>query len=249
MNYKTIYFNLISKAKFENRKRYEKTDSRYIYYEKHHINPKSLGGEDDKDNLVLLTAKEHYIAHKILIEFTEGLDKRNMVFALHKMSYGKTNKHIKCARDYDYVNKLQSIINKGENHPNFGKKRSNESKQKMSKSQLGRIRSKEEKKAISEGLKKTYENGDRLPYKKGLNRDDKEKESISRGLKKVYENGNRIPYWKNKKMTDQTKQKMRESHKNKIWINNGINHKVINKDDNIPAGWIIGMLKRKWKKD
>lgn len=36
------------------------------YFEKHHIVPKCLGGLDTKDNIVKLTAKEHYIIHRIL---------------------------------------------------------------------------------------------------------------------------------------------------------------------------------------
>ena len=35
------------------------------YTEKHHILPKCLGGIDD-DNLIDLTAREHFIAHKML---------------------------------------------------------------------------------------------------------------------------------------------------------------------------------------
>lgn len=35
-------------------------------YELHHITPKCLGGVDTKDNLVLLTIKEHYRAHILL---------------------------------------------------------------------------------------------------------------------------------------------------------------------------------------
>jgi len=36
------------------------------YVEKHHIIPKSCGGSNDKDNLVPLTAREHYIVHMLL---------------------------------------------------------------------------------------------------------------------------------------------------------------------------------------
>jgi len=36
------------------------------YCELHHIIPKCLGGENTKENLVLLTAREHYIAHLLL---------------------------------------------------------------------------------------------------------------------------------------------------------------------------------------
>jgi hypothetical protein len=36
------------------------------YYEEHHILPRCLGGKNNKDNLVLLTAKEHILAHMLL---------------------------------------------------------------------------------------------------------------------------------------------------------------------------------------
>jgi hypothetical protein len=37
-----------------------------VYTEKHHIIPKSLGGNNFPDNLITLTAREHFIAHLIL---------------------------------------------------------------------------------------------------------------------------------------------------------------------------------------
>lgn len=52
MNYTKIY-NLI----IEKRKVVIPTG----YVEEHHIIPRSLGGSDDKSNLVKLTAKEHFI--------------------------------------------------------------------------------------------------------------------------------------------------------------------------------------------
>ena len=36
------------------------------YKERHHVIPKCLGGTNDKNNLIDLYAKEHYIAHKLL---------------------------------------------------------------------------------------------------------------------------------------------------------------------------------------
>jgi hypothetical protein len=36
------------------------------YCEKHHILPKSLGGSDDASNLILLTSRQHYLAHWML---------------------------------------------------------------------------------------------------------------------------------------------------------------------------------------
>lgn len=37
------------------------------YSERHHILPKCMGGTNAKENLVRLTAKEHFIAHKLLV--------------------------------------------------------------------------------------------------------------------------------------------------------------------------------------
>lgn len=41
------------------------------YTEKHHIIPRSMGGKDSKENLVVLTAREHYIAHLLLTKCVE----------------------------------------------------------------------------------------------------------------------------------------------------------------------------------
>jgi len=61
VNYQIIYDNIIKKAKRELR-----TKGGNTYYEKHHIKPKCLGGDDTDDNLVLLTAREHFICHRLL---------------------------------------------------------------------------------------------------------------------------------------------------------------------------------------
>lgn len=61
MNYQTVYNSIIHNAK--NMSRF-KTDT--TYYEKHHIVPRCLMGSDEESNLVLLTAKEHFICHKLL---------------------------------------------------------------------------------------------------------------------------------------------------------------------------------------
>ena len=59
MNYKKIHDDIIQRAK--NRKLIG-------YSETHHITLKSMGGTNKTDNLVKLTAKEHFIIHKLLIE-------------------------------------------------------------------------------------------------------------------------------------------------------------------------------------
>lgn len=61
MDYKNLYNKLIEKTV-----NYKRARSKNLYLEKHHIVPKSLGGTEEQDNLVLLTYKEHYIAHHLL---------------------------------------------------------------------------------------------------------------------------------------------------------------------------------------
>ena len=59
MNYERIYHNIINN-RLENPVLNE-------YTECHHILPKSLGGSNDKSNLVNLLAREHFICHKLLV--------------------------------------------------------------------------------------------------------------------------------------------------------------------------------------
>jgi hypothetical protein len=55
------------------------------YTELHHIIPQSMGGDNDKENLVQLTAREHFICHWLLIKMTEGEDRSKMLYALNGM--------------------------------------------------------------------------------------------------------------------------------------------------------------------
>lgn len=81
--YTRIYDNIIERAK-----------SRTIdaYTETHHIIPRSLGGSDDSDNLVKLTAKEHFICHLLLPKMLLGESKNKMVYALWCMA-NQENEH------------------------------------------------------------------------------------------------------------------------------------------------------------
>lgn len=63
------------------------------YFETHHIVPKSLGGTDDKNNLVNLTAREHYIAHLLLVKIAEMSGEssvhQKMLYAFNCMKWGR----------------------------------------------------------------------------------------------------------------------------------------------------------------
>ena len=62
------------------------------YTERHHITPKCLGGDECPDNLVELTAREHYIAHLMLVKIHTGNSK--LVFAAHMMTIDRYGRRI-----------------------------------------------------------------------------------------------------------------------------------------------------------
>ena len=64
--YTKWYFQIIDKAKSENRVKSKRNDSNYVYYENHHIIPRCMKGDNSERNLVLLTAREHFICHWLL---------------------------------------------------------------------------------------------------------------------------------------------------------------------------------------
>ncbi len=79
------YNKIIDNAISEKRNRKENT------YERHHIIPKSLGGTNNRSNLVLLTPEEHYICHGLLVDFCKGKHYHKMVFAWNAMNMHDVN--------------------------------------------------------------------------------------------------------------------------------------------------------------
>jgi len=100
--YTEWYSRIIERAKDQNRSR------KQGYFERHHIIPKSLGGQDDKSNMVFLTAREHFIVHLLLTKMTKGAEKSKMVFACLKLSGGSwyLPEGVIRSRSYEFVKKL-----------------------------------------------------------------------------------------------------------------------------------------------
>lgn len=172
MNYSRIYDELISRAYSENR-----VKGNGIYYEKHHIIPRCIGGNNSKLNLVLLTAREHFIAHKLLGEIYPN--ESGIIHAIFFMSY-KTlmnrlykvssreyerhrSNHIKTTDWSNMSNETKKRISeslveyfKNNMHYNKGKNISEETKEKLRKANLGKIKSEESKLKQSESVIKTW---------------------------------------------------------------------------------------------
>jgi hypothetical protein len=147
MDYKLIYDNIILKARGLNR---NKNDGK-CYYENHHIIPKSFGGSNRKENRVLLTAKEHFLCHKLLVEIYPDSDK--MVYAMNRMMFSR-NCFIKrdykiSSREYAWYRKLHSEKLKGSGNPNWNVVVSKQTRDKISKSNTGFKVSDETKRLLS----------------------------------------------------------------------------------------------------
>ena len=78
MNYEKIYEGLINKARLRGWSK--KTAP--CYCESHHILPKSMGGDNSKANKVVLSGREHLVAHKLLYRIHRN---QKMTFALWQM--------------------------------------------------------------------------------------------------------------------------------------------------------------------
>lgn len=117
MNYEKLYDNLIEKAKIR--------EILEGYYEKHHIIPKCLGGSNSKDNLVKLTAREHFIAHLLLMKIFPSNHK--LTYAAHVMGKSFRKKGGK-SKLFEAIRKYYS---KASSEYLKGKPRSEETKAKL----------------------------------------------------------------------------------------------------------------------
>jgi len=161
--YTRIYYQIIERAK-----------SRTLagYKEKHHIIPKSFGGSNKKENLVELTAREHFICHWLLTRMTEGLLKGKMIYAVWMLATNN-NPHQKrekiSSRKYEMLKRLMSekeISDEtrrkmgagriGKSPPNKGQKMSEEQKEKLRQANLGKTPSQW---AVLKGIETRKKNG------------------------------------------------------------------------------------------
>ena len=139
--YTNWYNKIIIKAQNDDR-----VKGKNIYYEKHHIIPKSIGGSNSKDNLVLLTAKEHYIVHLLLPKMCISGSRPYslMSYAFNIMSRGHAKRYNSRLFETFRNNYYKNIPSR---------KMSEATKQKMSESSKGIRHSEESKRKMSEATK------------------------------------------------------------------------------------------------
>lgn len=134
------------------------------YFERHHIIPRSLGGNNSKENLVLLSAREHYVCHLLLPKMCiDSKHKGKMVYAFMRLS-GPANQYSEAHR---YTGRLYETMKRayvkhisGKNSYMYGIPKTKKYREKISKTrkELGVAKGKNNpmfgKKHSKESLKK-----------------------------------------------------------------------------------------------
>ena len=170
--YSKCYYNIIE---------HRKNNPFDGYVERHHIVPKSLGGSNKKENIVALTAREHFICHRLLIKMTTGRDKMKMSYAVRcliNQENAYQQRYKISSRTYaTIISTTRNSISKyqtGKNNPYYGKTHSEEVRTKMRAKRAlqimptrkGKVYSEESLKLWREGNKKQFED----PYQIELRR-------------------------------------------------------------------------------
>jgi hypothetical protein len=163
MNYQKIYNKIVERAK---------NTIREGYLERHHIVPKCLGGSDDSSNLVLLTAREHYLCHWLLAKQTN--DKRLwLAFSMMSVTSDK-HQRIKNGRLFERAKIARSYAMSGSGNPMYGRKsacvgHTEETKEKIRQSKLGKKRTPFSRSAASQETKDRISaaNKGRVAHNKG----------------------------------------------------------------------------------
>ena len=139
-------FNNSKYAKTYNRlmSRAQSRDGVSGYYERHHIIPKSLGGNNHPENIVKLTAREHYIAHLLLMKCFDDITRKHKMAAAFDYMSNVRNKYTSdryTSRLFEHHKKIRSAIfsekRKGKENPNYGKTHSEETRKKISDARIG----------------------------------------------------------------------------------------------------------------
>lgn len=161
MNYKKIHDDIIERALNRNIEGYT---------ERHHIVPKCMGGSNKKDNIAVLTAKEHFIIHRLLTFIYP--DNFSLVYACWAMcgllnnQYRKDKRYVPSAKVYGRLKKEASEAKKkssAEYNHWTGKKHTEESKKKQSESAKNRNTTPENEKKRRLGISEHFKKLQRTP--------------------------------------------------------------------------------------
>lgn len=183
--YTRWYYSIIANAQ-------SRTFPLDVYTEKHHIIPRSLGGNNSKSNLVVLTAKEHFLCHLLLPKMLTGQSSHKMIYALycitHVRNKGQTVRHIPNSRLFNKIKEDWQSSIKGRVAHNKGKPMSADQKEKLRQANLGKtyIRSEEYLQKQSVAQQGKSKGKGRVSNRKGITISEEQKEKIRNTLLRRY---------------------------------------------------------------
>lgn len=181
MNYTKIYYQIINKG--QNRTLEE-------YKEKHHIIPKCIGGNNEKENLVYLTSKEHFVCHLLLCKMYPNencLKSARWAMVTLKSKNHKRGYSISASQYARYKEEMSltkrgkprdEVIKEKISNSKKGKTLSSLIKKKISVKMKGRVQSEEHK--LNQSLSKKGQ----IPWNKGKHISEETKRKISLARKK-----------------------------------------------------------------
>ena len=222
------------------------------YYEVHHIIPRCKSGSNDEDNLVLLTYKEHVLAHMLLYasDTTEVNFFRAFSFMIEVYDLANFNISI----DLNVLENLKIIrseIMSGEKNPMKNPeiaKKVSEFKKKQKPFFEGKHHTDETKKILSEKTKALGWTGEKHPMF-GRKHTEEARKKMSDKLR-----GENHPLF-GKHLKDSTKQKLSEAHKEKVISPEGVIYesirdaaKAIGIARETLSKWINHIPEKGWKK-
>jgi hypothetical protein len=183
------------------------------YTEKHHIIPKSLGGSNKKENIVALTAREHFICHRLLTKMTSGKNKMKMSYAIRcLMNRENSYQHRYKVTSHVYENiisdtkKIISKYQKGINNPYYGKKHSQEVIAKMKAKRAMQIMPKRMNKIYSEETLQRWRDAAKKQFEDPAMRESYRIKSLLQMTNPIMRhaagNGNRGKHWYHDPLTN-----------------------------------------------
>ena len=89
--YTKWYFSIVENAKQARPQFSRKYRKDYPFYELHHIVPRCMDGSNTKENLVLLSPREHFICHVLLTKMVDGHNKYKMAATVMAFKHGMSN--------------------------------------------------------------------------------------------------------------------------------------------------------------
>ncbi len=163
--YSRWYHNIINTACQAQRQKYNES-----YFEEHHIIPKCMNGTNKKENLVLLTAREHFICHILLYKMVEEksiiyFKLLNAILYFKGENNKKNQKRYINSRLYEHIKRKASQYKKDNYNRELDIKR---------------------RKKISETMKIKWQNPEYIKSQKPIIRSQEYKEKMSLAMKKSH---------------------------------------------------------------